>query len=88
MQDNADKINFSYEVDRNLVLLFDLITMVNAYITLPEKYSTLLTELEIELCDKVFKRPLLNESIVLVSEKYTVTDIREKENVNLCEKMK
>ena len=78
MQDNADKISFSYDVDRNLVLLFDYVTMINNYLVLPQKYSDVLTDLELNLSSEVFKKPLVNTSIALVSEKMTLTDIWKK----------
>ncbi len=79
MKDNVDKISFSYEVDRNLLLLFEFISMLNAYISFPEKYSNLLSKIEFELDNEIFKRPTVENSIALITEKITLTDVYEKE---------
>ena len=53
--------------------------MLNAYISFPEKYSNLLSKIEFELDNEIFKRPTVENSIALITEKITLTDVYEKE---------
>lgn len=72
-----EKFEKSYEVDRDLLLLFDFIVLLNGALNLPEKYEKILTQLEIDLSSEVFKRPMINQNVALVEEKITLTDVYE-----------
>ena len=42
------KCEITYKVDRNLLVLFDCVSMINNYFNLPKKYKDILINLEID----------------------------------------
>ena len=71
------KCEITYKVDRNLLVLFDCVSMINNYFNLPKKYKDILINLEIDLANEIFEKPSKQINGDIIKEVLTITDYYE-----------
>ncbi len=74
---NSKEEHYTYDIDKNLLILFEYVRMINNYLELPKYYSEILQKIEFKLDKEIFKKPSNRKNKYLIAEKLTITDTYE-----------